>query len=112
MPREPHAPILLVDDDDDSRAIIGALLSLYGFTTIEHANSGVAALEKLASGLRPGLIVLDWRMPSMSGDGVLAALQSTPAYATIPVVILSSVAGLKPGGSACRCSRSRSTPTR
>jgi len=93
-PRPASAPLLVVDDDADSRAILCALLALSGFLDVVQASDGVDALNKLAAGLRPSLIVLDWSMPSLGGEGVLAVLRRMHAYANIPVIVLSGVRGL------------------
>lgn len=67
-----RGPILLVDDD----ALICSTLSYafvdFGFS-VETANSGKAALEMLAGELKDkfGLMILDWKMPGVSGLDVL-----------------------------------------
>lgn len=93
-PRPPSAPLLVVDDDPDSRAILCALLALSGFLDVVQASDGVDALNRLSAGLRPSLIVLDWSMPSLGGDGVLAVLRRMKTFAEIPVIVLSGVRGL------------------
>jgi CheY-like chemotaxis protein len=57
------------------------------------ANSGEQALT-LAADHQPDLIVLDIGLPSMSGLQVLDTLSSESATSALPVLIVSSYAGL------------------
>jgi CheY-like chemotaxis protein len=61
---------------------------------IVEAFDGVHALELLQQmhecGALPCLIVLDINMPRMDGKQALVAIQSTPAFAAIPVVLFST----------------------
>ena len=58
--------ILLVDDDDLVRAGAVAMLESIGHTVVE-ASSGQRALEHIASGKSPDVLVTDQRMPNMTG---------------------------------------------
>ena len=62
----------LVDDDEAVRNALGGLLSVCGFQVHRHA-SGRALLERIAP-VVPGVILLDLRMPEMSGLEVQAEL--------------------------------------
>ena len=81
--------VLMVDDDDEVRLVIGELLGLSGYDTLE-ASSGQAGLE-LAAQQKPDLILLDIMMPEMDGWTVLKKLQANPKLADIPVIVLSAV---------------------
>jgi circadian clock protein KaiC len=85
---EGSRPILLVDDDEDLRDAVAALLHSKGHQVIQSAN-GQLALDALA--LNPGarLIILDLMMPVMDGLTFLAH-KARSAHAGIPVVIFSS----------------------
>lgn len=64
--------VYVIDDDDAVRASICSLLNAFGIEA-ESFESGQAFLEAL-SGLRRGVVVLDWRMPGCGGATVLQAL--------------------------------------
>ena len=85
--------ILVVDDDDSTRALIRQWLRRGGLRVLE-APSGEAALELLHA--NPGsvdLIVLDVMMPGIDGFELLDRLKAEPATAWIPIVLLSASAG-------------------
>jgi len=54
------------------------------------AGDGIQALELLAKGLRPDLIVLDMYLPLVNGADTLARIKGDPAYSGIPTVIFTS----------------------
>ncbi|MBI5544645.1 MAG: response regulator [Deltaproteobacteria bacterium] len=80
--------ILVVDDDADHRALLAEALEETGFT-VEQAANGRLALDRLEEHL-PSLVLLDLKMPVMSGWAVLEALQKMPRAAAIPVLIISA----------------------
>ena len=57
------AQVLVVDDDDDLRAMVATLLTRAGMSTIEAA-SGHEGLRKFFAS-RPDLVVLDVSMPEI-----------------------------------------------
>ncbi|HET9314664.1 MAG TPA: response regulator [Vicinamibacteria bacterium] len=81
------AKFLLVEDDDETRALVESILGFEGHTVVSTADP-TAALG-LARTESPDLVLCDITMPLMDGYGVLKALQSDPATANIPVVFLS-----------------------
>ena len=80
--------VLVVDDDSAVRQTLARVLAHEGFVVAEAAN-GQEALLWLRSGRRPGVIVLDLRMPVMDGWAFRAAQRDDRRIADIPVVILS-----------------------
>jgi CheY-like chemotaxis protein len=86
---DPRPEVLVVDDDDDIRETIAMVLDASGYATIP-AFDGVDALEQLRKEeSHPSLILLDLRMPRLSGEEVMQELMGTPALAGIPVVVMS-----------------------
>jgi DNA-binding response OmpR family regulator len=83
--------ILVVDDDDDVRAITRLSLTEVGGMDVMDAPDGRRAIEA-ALRERPDLILLDVMMPEMDGVQTLAALRSHRALADIPVVFLTAKA--------------------
>lgn len=63
MTRRPS--VLLVDDDEDARFLIGAMLRRRGFE-VDEVSSAAECLEHLAT-TRPRIVVTDVQMPEMSG---------------------------------------------
>ena len=81
--------VLVVDDDDDVRETVTMVLDASGYATIP-AFDGVDALERLRDRqTHPSLILLDLRMPRLSGEQVMEEILGTPALAGIPVVVMS-----------------------
>jgi CheY-like chemotaxis protein len=79
--------VLIVDDDQTFRELLRALLEIANFCVID-AKSGYAAL-KLATYLRPNLIISDVDMPEMNGFETLKALRQNPETEDIPIILLS-----------------------
>jgi two-component system, chemotaxis family, chemotaxis protein CheY len=80
--------ILVVDDDDDIRALVCLILEAEGYYALG-AKDGVDALQILSQREPPGLILLDIMMPRMDGEAVVAELKASPTLSKIPVVMMS-----------------------
>jgi CheY-like chemotaxis protein len=80
--------ILIVDDDEDIRDVVGMLLEVEGFQ-VAKARDGMDALAQLEAGPLPSLILVDMMMPRMDGESFVAAIRGDPKLARIPVVIMS-----------------------
>lgn len=80
--------ILVVDDDPDFVDSAKRLLEGCGYLVLA-ARSGREAAALFDREEAPSLIVLDLRMPGMSGRELLEVKQTIPGGAAIPVVILS-----------------------
>jgi len=78
--------ILVVDDTDFNRTLIGAILEEAGFHNVAYAKDGFEALEKIAQ-RTPDLLVLDIMMPGMDGFEVCRRLRADHAYADLPVLV-------------------------
>ena len=66
--------ILVVDDDEDVRAVTVATLESLGYA-VTPIESGRSALDALTNGLRPDLILLDYLMPDMNGIDTLREIR-------------------------------------
>jgi signal transduction histidine kinase/CheY-like chemotaxis protein len=82
-------PVLVVDDDADTRQVLQRFLNRKGFP-VECASSGEEGL-RLSRKLHPMAIILDVMMPGMDGWAVLSTLKSEPEVRDIPVVMLTIV---------------------
>jgi CheY-like chemotaxis protein len=79
--------ILVVDDDASHRTLICDALEEMGYRTQQAAN-GREALD-LLDGEVPQTVLLDLRMPVMSGWGLLDALKKMPRARGLPIIIIS-----------------------
>jgi CheY-like chemotaxis protein len=80
--------VLVVDDSEVTRAILGRTLRAAGFEVIE-AQDGVEGAV-LALRERPAVVVTDLEMPTLDGFPLLRLLKAEPASAHVPVLILTS----------------------
>jgi len=84
----PHRPVLIIEDDIDSRVMMQTLLRLEGYAVVGAAN-GREGLAATRTSL-PCLILLDLMMPVMDGLEFRAEQTRDPAISHIPVVIVSA----------------------
>ncbi len=85
--------VLVVDDEPMVRETLGQVLSDEGYV-VDLAVDGESALERVHAA-RPDAILLDLMMPGMNGRQFLQALRDEPAYASVPVLIMTAVHGLE-----------------
>ncbi len=76
-----------MEDNSDIRGLVSYLLREKGYAVIPAAN-GRAALQRLRRGSRPCVILLDLRMPLMTGWEFLRILQGRRRWASIPVIVM------------------------
>ncbi|SCA55418.1 Polar-differentiation response regulator DivK [Candidatus Terasakiella magnetica] len=80
--------ILIVEDSPMCMKLLNDLVSSVGHETI-NTSTGEEALE-LAFQHRPELIILDYKLPGMSGVEVNKVLKNDPRTNEIPVIVVSS----------------------
>jgi two-component system chemotaxis response regulator CheY len=80
---------LVVDDSRTIRLILGRMLRELGFEVAE-ADNGRAALDQLAGGLSPELVLVDWNMPEMSGIEFVEAVRHAPYQSDARVVMVTT----------------------
>ncbi len=83
------ANILIIDDQLDHLRVLSAFLSQAGYQ-VRKARSGHIALETIKVD-QPDLILLDIKMPDMSGYEVCSQLKAKPETCEIPVIFLSAL---------------------
>lgn len=83
-----HPLVLVAEDERDIRELIVIALELEGFNVVEVPN-GEEAVKK-AKEIKPDLILMDVRMPKMTGYEACKALKAEEATKEIPVVFLSA----------------------
>lgn len=82
--------ILIVDDSDINRIILGKILTRVGYPLLE-ASDGIEAVA-IALRERPDLILLDVMMPRQDGYATCAMLKQHADTAEIPIIFLSALA--------------------
>jgi signal transduction histidine kinase/CheY-like chemotaxis protein len=85
---EPSPKVMIVDDDETARYVLKRLLTETPYTVIE-AVSGSEGLRRARED-QPQVILLDLRMPEMSGFEALERLKSDPATRDILVIVITS----------------------
>ncbi|MGZ4105240.1 MAG: response regulator [Actinomycetota bacterium] len=82
------ASILVVDDDDDIRALIQTVLETEGHA-VTLASEGQEGLNKIRR-KQFDLVILDIMMPAMSGYEVLEQIREIPSRAETPVIVVTA----------------------
>lgn len=88
---EPRQTILIVDDDPAQQQLLGGFIETLGFQ-VQKAESAEAAL-KLIDSQPPDAVVLDVRLPGMSGIEALARIRDRST--SIPVLLVTAYADLR-----------------
>lgn len=81
--------ILIVDDDPDIIEGILMILETQPYR-LETARDGKQCMDMVQQEV-PDLLILDLLMPRMDGWGVIREMRSTPKYASVPILVLSTV---------------------
>lgn len=101
MQGEPIVVLLAEDDPAHAEIVRRNMESSRIANRLEHVSDGQAALDYLyrkngfsdpSRSPRPGLILLDLRMPKVDGLEVLKIIKADPAFVRIPVVVLTTSA--------------------
>lgn len=80
--------ILLVDDNADGREMYNEYLTFKGCRVIV-ATDGANGIDK-ARTEHPDVILMDLRMPSMTGTEAMRSLRADPTFARVPIVALTA----------------------
>lgn len=90
---ETAGSVLIVEDDESLRRILVKHLRVRGFS-VQEAASAELAVEALADGLRPDLVVLDVNLPGETGWDLLR--RPLLAAAGSPPVVIASATTISP----------------
>jgi CheY-like chemotaxis protein len=82
------AIILIAEDEPDIRDLIAFTLKFAGHV-VHVTSDGAQAVQRVPE-VQPDLIMMDVRMPHMTGLEACRALKANPATASIPVIFLSA----------------------
>ena len=83
--------VMIIDDSTSLRQVVDLTLKGAGYHVVQ-ADNGKTALDKLAQGIAPSLIVCDVNMPIMDGITFVKELKSLPEHKFTPVVMLTTEA--------------------
>ena len=85
----PQSHILVVDDNENNRDVLGRRLEREGYR-VSSAENGRCALEMVRSATYD-LVLLDIMMPEIDGYQVLSQMKADPALCDIPVIMISAL---------------------
>lgn len=87
-PRSTGEAILIVEDNKTSRQLVETVLKPHGYSLL-FAKTGAEAID-IATRNQPSLVLMDLKLPGMSGYEAVRVLKSQPETADIPVVALTA----------------------
>jgi CheY-like chemotaxis protein len=82
--------ILLIEDDYGNRVLFTDFLKFCGYSVLALAD-GTDFLEAIEN-FDPQLILLDLKLPKMSGLSIIEALRNHPKFNQIPILVVSGYA--------------------
>jgi two-component system chemotaxis response regulator CheY len=80
---------LVVDDSRAMRAVLSRLLHRLGLD-VAQAGDGAEALALLRSGVRPGVVLVDWNMPVMDGLTFVRECRASDDYRDIALMMVTT----------------------
>jgi DNA-binding response OmpR family regulator len=88
-PSTRHPSVLIVDDDQELRRLMGRVLRSHGLE-VREAGRGLEALSMIRE-RPPDLLVLDAMLPEVHGFDICRKLRSSTRYGRLPIVMISSI---------------------
>lgn len=86
--RSEGATVLLVEDTEDNRQMMGRLLEMSGFRVVE-ATNGREAVEAAARE-KPEIILMDLSLPFIDGLAATRRIRDLPGLKKVPIVAVSA----------------------
>jgi two-component system chemotaxis response regulator CheY len=86
-----NMPVLVVDDYQTMAQIIHNLLKQLGFTSVDEASDGSAALDMMRQ-KQYGLVISDWHMEPMTGFELLREVRADDLLAQTPFIMVTAEA--------------------
>jgi two-component system, chemotaxis family, chemotaxis protein CheY len=83
--------ILSVDDFSTMRRIVKNILKQLGYTNVDEAENGAAALDALREN-DYGLVISDWNMPVKTGIELLKEVRADPNLKEVPFLMVTAEA--------------------
>jgi two-component system chemotaxis response regulator CheY len=81
--------ILVVDDSGTTRSIVRKLLVQLGYSDVDEASDGAAALAKINEKLY-GLVISDWNMEPMNGQALLEHVRANKKFTDLPFIMMTA----------------------
>jgi len=85
----PPLRVLPVEDNPQNRKLLERVAAAAGWELEDHGDAE-AALERLAAGPAPDLVLMDLALPGLDGYEATRRIRSDPALAWLPVVALTA----------------------
>ncbi|MNV43635.1 Transcriptional regulatory protein SrrA [compost metagenome] len=82
--------LMHVDDEPDIREVAAMALELDPDVALTSLGSGQEALDRIARGETPDVLLLDFMMPTLDGTGVLKRLREIPGHEATPVIFMTA----------------------
>jgi two-component system, cell cycle response regulator DivK len=82
--------ILVIEDNEQNLYLTTFILEKHGYQVIQAREGGEGT--RIASQVKPDLILLDIQLPEMDGYQVAQALRSNPVLDSVPIVAVTSYA--------------------
>lgn len=80
--------LLLVEDDALTSSLLDYLFTRQGYH-VQVSHDGREAAERIQGDLAPDLVVMDLMLPYVDGFELLQMMRQSPAWAEVPVLVLS-----------------------
>ncbi|HEU4416942.1 MAG TPA: response regulator [Candidatus Angelobacter sp.] len=96
MARSSKLRVLLVDDRGENRYVLSRILQNAGFS-VEECATGMQALDIVRT--LPDAVILDVKLPDISGYEVCRGIKSDPVTRSVPVLLTSAAFGQNDGPS-------------
>lgn len=87
---ENKGTLLLVEDETDAGEMLRDYLQMQGYTVHWYTDGQVCATALPTLLPAPNIAVLDVMVPGMDGHALMAVLRGMPAYATLPIILLTA----------------------
>lgn len=82
--------ILVIEDQEDNRAILRDLLGAAGYVYLEAVNGADGVATALVE--KPDLILMDIQLPELDGYDATRRIRTIPEIATVPIIAVTSYA--------------------
>ncbi len=90
MPIDSESQILVVDDSGAVRIIVRKILTQLGYSHVDEASDGTAALAKMDENPSYSLVISDWNMEPMNGKALLDQARNKKQFEKLPFIMMTT----------------------